>query len=114
MRRRLGTAALVLALGTLGCDAGISPLAPDPESNRVPKTPSALGTNATIVWVGIEGGFWAIRGDDGVLYDPHPTIAAEFRQDGLRVWFRGTIRKDLACFHMVGPIVSVTELRPSA
>jgi len=99
--------AVMLVLGAVACDASVSPLEPEPEPSRTP----ALGANATIVWMSIEGGFWAIRGDDGVLYDPHPTITAEFRQDGLRVRFRGTTRTDLACFHMVGPIVTVNELQ---
>ncbi len=56
-----------------------------------------------------EGGFYAIRGDDGVVYEPM-VLAKEFQVDGLRVRFNGTIRDDVMSFHMVGPIVELAQI----
>lgn len=108
MRRPLTLTLFCLALsGATACDSALAP----PSERAVHEVGEPVTRlNGTIAWIGIEGGFWAIRGDDGVLYDPHPTIPAEFREDGLRVHFAADPRPDLACFHMVGPIVAVTEL----
>lgn len=57
----------------------------------------------------LEGGFFAIVGDDGVTYDP-TNLAAEFQQDGLRVRFRARMRDDLVGIHMAGPIVEILEI----
>lgn len=57
----------------------------------------------------LEGGFFAIVGDDGVTYDP-TNLAEEFRQDGLRVRFRARVQDDVAGIHMVGPIVEILEI----
>jgi hypothetical protein len=59
----------------------------------------------------IEGGFWAIRGDDGVTYDPLGGIGKGFQRSGLRVEFEGRVRDDLAGIHMVGPIVEILTIR---
>ncbi len=56
-----------------------------------------------------EGGFYAIRGDDGVVYEPM-VLAKEFQVDGLRVRFNGTIRDDVVSFHMVGPIIELAQI----
>jgi hypothetical protein len=57
----------------------------------------------------LEGGFFAIAGDDGVTYDP-TNLAEEFQRDGLRVRFRARVRDDMAGIHMVGPIVEILEI----
>lgn len=57
----------------------------------------------------LEGGFFAIRGDDGVTYDPS-NLADEFRRDGLRVRARARLRPDMSGIHMVGPIVDLIEI----
>ncbi len=56
-----------------------------------------------------EGGFYAIRGDDGEVYEPM-ILAREFQVDGLRVRFNGTIRDDVLSFHMVGPIIELAQI----
>jgi hypothetical protein len=69
--------------------------------------PDAVRITGTITHAAIEGGFWAIRGDDGVVYDPIRPLAAEFLMDGLRVSVVLRIRNDMAGTHMVGPLVEV-------
>lgn len=50
----------------------------------------------TVEFVEIEGGCWTIRTDDRRF---QPTnLAPAFREDGLRVAFRGEVRDDLAGF----------------
>lgn len=65
----------------------------------------------TIRWFEVEGGFYAIRGDDGTTYDPI-SLPAEFRQDGLRIYFEARVRNDLVGTHMVGPLIEITSIRP--
>ncbi len=45
----------------------------------------------TVRWYDFEGGFFAIRGADGVTYDPM-NLSAEYEQDGLPVRFRACFR----------------------
>jgi hypothetical protein len=59
----------------------------------------------------LEGGFWAVRGDDGKTYDPLGALPASFRHDGLRVRLVAKIRNDLMSFHMAGPIVEIIDIR---
>ena len=63
----------------------------------------------TVFFSNLEGGFYAIRGDDRVTYDPI-NLPAAFRRDGLRVVATLRIRRDLAGTHMVGPIVEVVRI----
>jgi hypothetical protein len=65
---------------------------------------------ATVRHLSIEGGFFALIGDDGVTYDPRQLDPA-FARDGLRVHARLQVRDDLAGIHMVGPIVDIIEIR---
>lgn len=57
----------------------------------------------------LEGGFFAIRGDDGVLYDPLDLPDA-FRQDGLRVRYTLEVQEGVLSYHMVGTIVKVIDI----
>jgi hypothetical protein len=58
----------------------------------------------------IEGGFWAIRGDDSVTYDP-TNLPEEFRREGLRVEAEARLRDDMAGIHMAGPLVELRRIR---
>jgi hypothetical protein len=64
---------------------------------------------ATVSYLTVEGGFFALRGDDGVTYDP-TRLDPTFAQNGLRVRARLQVRDDLAGTRMVGPIVDVLEI----
>jgi len=71
--------------------------------------------NGTVRHVEIEGGFWAIRGDDNVTYDPMGGVPAAYREEGLRVRLDAKRRNDVGSIHMAGPIVeiiSLTKLAP--
>lgn len=63
----------------------------------------------TVHWYSLEGGFFAIRGDDDRTYDPM-NLPEEFREDGVRVRFRAKIRNDMGSFHMVGEIVEILDI----
>jgi hypothetical protein len=69
----------------------------------------ARGTG-TVRYFDLEGGFFAIQGDDGVTYDPYATLPAAFRQDGLRVRFEARLLRDAMGIHMVGPIVELLQV----
>jgi len=69
----------------------------------------AIRVNGVVHQYTIEGGFWAVRGDDGVTYDPL-NLPAEFQQENLRVSMVVKVRNDLAGIHMVGPIVEILQI----
>jgi hypothetical protein len=58
----------------------------------------------------LEGGFWAIRGDDGVVYDPKDPLPVQYRVENLRVTIVARVRTDLGGIHMVGPIVEIVGI----
>ena len=64
----------------------------------------------TIRRVELEGGFFAIQGDDGVTYDP-TNLPAQFQKDGLAVEADARRRDDRAGIHMTGPIVDLVRIR---
>ena len=98
---------LLVAAGMLAaCAAPMTPDALPPDA--VP--PGAGRLTGTITHASIEGGFWAIRGDNGVVYDPIRPLASEFLVDGLRVSATLRVRSDMAGTHMVGPLVDVIAI----
>jgi hypothetical protein len=105
---RLRTVISVLAVVVAsGCSSPESPLNDNPFSREG----LAQGLNATVVWMDLEGGFWALRTDDGRTLDPHETLPADFRVNNLRVRVSSTALDNVVCFHMVGLIVSVTSIQ---
>lgn len=73
--------------------------------------PGKLCVLGTIQYYTFEGGFWAVRGDDGITYDPLGGLPPEFERDGLRVWLEAKLRPDMGSFHMAGPIVEIIRIR---
>ena len=69
------------------------------------------GAHGTVVWRDLEGGFWAIEMADGRQLDPHESLPASFRQDGLQVHVAAQELSGVACIHGAGIIVEVTEIR---
>jgi len=57
-----------------------------------------------------EGGFWAVRGDDNVTYDPMNGLPVAFQVEGLRVRLEAKLRQDVAGVHMAGPIVEIITI----
>ena len=70
------------------------------------QTKSVTGT---VRFFGFEGGFYGLRGDDSVTYDP-TNLPKAFQVDGLRVQSRLNVRTDLGGVHMVGPIVDIVDI----
>ena len=80
-----------------------------PTAPQVP--PGAIQVTGTVRYFTLEGGFWAVRGDDGVTYDPMNGLASEFQRDNLRVTLVAKVRNDMGGIHMVGPIVEVLSIQ---
>jgi hypothetical protein len=96
-----GLASMALLMLAVGCSS--SPIAPDLPAG-------AIQVNGTVRHFALEGGFWAVRGDDGVTYDPMNGLASEFQRENLRVIMVAKVRDDLGGIHMVGPIVEVLSI----
>ena len=80
-----------------------SPAAPDVPADAVRVT-------GVVHFYSLEGGFWAVRADDGVIYDPLNGLPAAFQREGLRVTMVVRVRKDVGGIHMVGPIVEILQI----
>jgi inhibitor of cysteine peptidase len=69
----------------------------------------------TIVYNDFEGGFYGIVSDSFIPgypinhLDPI-NLPQEFKEDGLRVWFKVRLRPDLYSFHMWGVMVEILEM----
>jgi hypothetical protein len=79
-----------------------------PDMHATPK--DAVAGVGTIVFMEAEGGFHAIRSDDGVTYDPR-SLPDAFKTDGLRVRFTVRVIPGAVGIHQVGPIVDVLEIK---
>ena len=69
-----------------------------------------LRVGGRIMYETLEGGFWAINGDDGVTYEPR-ALGAQFQKEGLPIFATLFVRRDLASVHMVGPVVDVVSIQ---
>jgi hypothetical protein len=105
--------AMVLLMGVAAC---ANSAAGHDEAGWVTPTPAAeeAGTEVRIIGVVshvlLEGGFYAIRGDDGVTYDP-TNLPPAFQKDGLRVEAEARRRDDMMGIHQAGPIVQLVRIR---
>jgi len=97
MRRILCLAFVLLAV-----------IAPDCQTKN--KDSGTIQVNGTVTHYDLEGGFWAIKGDDGKVYDPVGGLPTEFQKDGLRVRLVAVPRPDMASFHMVGALVEIKKI----
>lgn len=100
----MGTAKTALIAASIWLAACTSPVAPE-----VPA--GAIRVDGTVRYFALEGGFWAVRGNDGITYDPMNGLAPEFRRENLQVTLVAKVRNDLGGIHMVGPIVEVLSIR---
>ncbi len=94
-------AALVLGAASLSCS---------PTSLGVRRDGDEVSGSGTIRHFTTEGGFYAIKGDDGETYEP-TTLPVDLQKDGLRVTFAGRIRSDMLSFHKVASIVELREIK---
>ena len=99
---RLRAAFVLLLLITIALPACRHPVAP--------KDPNLVTVNGTVRFITFEGGFWAIRGDDNVTYDPLGGLPAAFQSEGLRVRIEARRRNDMASIHMAGPIIEIISI----
>lgn len=95
--------ALVLAVlvVAVSCDRPIKP-------DNLPA--DAMRVVGTVHFYTFEGGFWAVRGDDGVTYDPANGLPAAFQRENLRVSMVVRILKDVVGIHQAGPIVEIIQI----
>ena len=83
----------------------------EPRSSESTPTPPADSFEivGTVKYKNIEGGFYAIDGDDGSRYDPI-SLPEAFRKDGLEVKVTARRRVDAMSFHMYGSIIEVVNI----
>ena len=93
---RAGLVALLIPLLFAGC-------------SNSPTAPRIVRDTGTVHYETLEGGFYAIRADGGVLYDPI-NLPEYAKIEGQRVRFTGRTRPDLASVHMVGPLLEIHSL----
>jgi len=74
-------------------------------------SPGNLNITGAVHHFDLEGGFWAIRGDDGTTYDPHHGLPAEYQTEGLRVQVEAKPRPDLVSSRMVGTIIEIVRIQ---
>ena len=76
---------------------------------------SSTGTNDVKTVTGhirfypIEGGFYALRGDDSVTYDP-TNLIKNLQLDGISFRARLKVQSGSASIHMVGPVVEILDI----
>lgn len=81
-----------------------------PPPDRPPTVPAdAFEIVGTVVHKGIEGGFYAIDGDNGRKYDPI-NLPESFRKGGLRVKVTARRRRDAMSLHMYGVIIEIVNI----
>jgi hypothetical protein len=70
---------------------------------------AAVEIVGTVTYKSLEGGFYAIDGDDGKKYDP-VNLPEAFRKDGLRVKATARLKPGVMGFHMYGAIVEIVDI----
>ena len=99
---------LIFAFALAGCiiQTGKEP----PSSSIGRERPSdVFQIVGTVTYQPIEGGFYAIDGDDGRKYDPL-NLPEAFKEDGLKVKGLARLKKDVVGFHMYGEIIEIMDL----
>jgi hypothetical protein len=91
---------LLILLLVAACASPVSPSLPD----------GAIRLNGTVEYFNLEGGFWAVRGEDGVTYDPIGGLPPAYQRNSLRVAIVARVRPEMAGIHMVGPIVEILSI----
>jgi hypothetical protein len=107
MNRSLRAIAGVLVAGLL---PACSSSAQSPTGQTPPLAAGqVLTTDATIRFINLEGGCWAIETAPGERYEP-VNLAAGFRTDGLQVHVVLRDAPDMAGICMIGPFVSIDRI----
>ena len=113
---------LGLSLTTAGCGLIEKPsedvvkASPDdaviPEDAEERPPPSQIESGVgTVRYVELEGGFYGIVADEGnTRYNP-TNLHSDYRQDGLRVRFRGVVREDVVTTQMWGKNLELMDVQ---
>lgn len=72
---------------------------------------ASVAKTGTVRYIGIEGGFWAIIGDDGKNYDMN-NLPEEFAVEGLRVQYTAKMSRKCAAYHMWGFCIELVDIGP--
>ena len=99
MRKLTRTLALTAAIAGLAACHG----------SDVSGLATRVDTDGVVRFVSLEGGFYSLESAQG-KFDPM-NLPADYQQDGLRVHFRGTVRRDMASTHMYGQILELSDIR---
>jgi hypothetical protein len=104
--RPIGISLLVSALITNpACHDIEEPLVPDPLNANVQAT-----FDASVQFLNLEGGCWAITPSPNVYYQPL-SLPPEFRHDGMKVRVEAKRRDDYGSVCMFGPVVELLSIR---
>jgi hypothetical protein len=107
MRRHYRFATLFLAVAACSSGSGSDWVTPTPAAGT---KGTAIHITGVVHHVDVEGGFYAIRGDDGATYDP-TNLPPEFQKEGLSVEAEARRRHDMMGTHMTGSIVELARIR---
>ena len=77
--------------------------------NTVPSQADTLELQGAVVHKDLEGGFFAIDGDDGRTYDP-VNLPESFKKNGMRVKATVRVKKNVGSIHMVGETVEIVNI----
>jgi len=94
----------LLALLAYGCSA-------NRPSVKAPLQPEIVELDGTMVKIELEGGFWAIKADDGATYVSTKELPPMLQQQGLRVHFRGRLATEEASFKMHGKMIHIEKIK---
>lgn len=89
-----------------GQSAVRSPQFAVPDTTEPAYSPGTVEMICSVRYVGVEGGFWGLTGENGQNYDPL-NLPDKLQYGGLRVRFWLRIRNDVATTHMWGVPVQV-------
>ena len=115
MKHIMSVCLMLVGVVTLhGCKNGTHVTAsfqmPTPGTVEAHESSSEVFTlTGTVEHVAIEGGFFAIVGDDGRTYDP-VNLPDEFKKDGLKVQGTARLKEDVVGFHMYGTMIEIVDI----
>lgn len=108
--RVIGVAIVFALFALIGCGAGVAPSGETVASKKaLHRQADTVEIQGTVVHKDLEGGFYAIEGEDGRTYDPI-NLPDSYKKSGLRV--RATVRhkNDVVGIHMAGDIVEIVDI----
>jgi hypothetical protein len=106
---------LVCVFLVYGCNVGpnsrqgIQPPAPDGHEEKGSSPTDTVEIIGTLIYVNLEGGFFAIQGDDGNKYNPI-NLPDAFKKDGMKVKALVRPQPDAMSLHMFGLIIEIIDI----